>query len=295
MIAVEKKSRRWLTITVLAITSLVFIGLSVYPMIEALMNQQKAIPTASNPTASPSGPDSAETIQKEEEGYQLVLKRDPNNQSALQGFVETRLKLIRLGLRKPKDVIEPLEKLAKLNPNQAIYSTLLAQAYQQAGDSNAAIQTYRNALTQQPTNVDALQGYVALLIQQKKSSEALDLLKNTMATAKQMNQQQAGSVDTPALELLMGDVYLSQQRSSEAMILYERLQKENPNDFRPVAAKGIVLRNQGKTEDAIALFKSAEALAPVQVKEKIQQLIAQTQAAPASPTVSASPAPQGSP
>ncbi|NJM77528.1 MAG: tetratricopeptide repeat protein [Acaryochloridaceae cyanobacterium RU_4_10] len=290
----EKKSRRWLTITVLAITSLVFIGLSIYPMIEALMNQQKATPTASNPTAPPTA-DSAETVQKEEEGYQLVLKRDPNNQSALQGFVETRLKLIRLGLRKPKDVIEPLEKLTKLNPSQTIYATLLAQAYQQAGDSNAATQTYRNTLTQQPTNVDALQGYVALLIQQKKSSEALDLLKNTMATAKQMNQQQAGSVDTPALELLMGDVYLSQQRSSEAMILYNRLQKENPNDFRPVAAKGIVLRNEGKTEEAIALFKSAEALAPVQVKEKIQQLIAQTQAAPVSPDVSASPAPQKSP
>jgi tetratricopeptide (TPR) repeat protein len=291
---VGKKSRRWLTITVLAITSLVFIGLSIYPMIEALMNQQKATPTASNPTAPPSA-DSAETVQKEEEGYQLVLKRDPNNQSALQGFVETRLKLIRLGLRKPKDVIEPLEKLTKLNPSQTIYATLLAQAYQQAGDSNAATQTYRNTLTQQPTNVDALQGYVALLIQQKKSSEALDLLKNTMATAKQMNQQQAGSVDTPALELLMGDVYLSQQRSSEAMILYDRLQKENPNDFRPVAAKGIVLRNEGKTEEAIALFKSAEALAPIQVKEKIQQLIAQTQAAPASPDGSASLTPQKSP
>jgi tetratricopeptide (TPR) repeat protein len=291
----EKKSRRWLTITILGASSLVFIGLSIYPMIGALMNQQKATPTASNPSASTNAPDSPETIQKEEEGYQLVLKRDPNNQTALQGFVETRLKLIRLGLRKPKDVIEPLETLTKLNPNQAIYSTLLAQAHQQAGNSSAAAQIYRNALTQQPTNVDALQGYVALLIQQKKSSEALDLLKNTMATAKQMNQQQAGSVDAPAVELLIGDVYLSQQRSSEAMILYDRLQKENPNDFRPVAAKGIVLRNQGKTEEAIALFKSAEALAPVQVKEKIQQLIASTQATPASPAVSASPAPKSSP
>lgn len=292
---VEKKSRRWLTITVLAITSLVFLGLSIYPMIEALMIQQKANSSAPSPTGSPSAPDSAETVQKEEEGYQLVLKRDPNNQSALQGFVETRLKLIRLGLRKPKDVIEPLEKLTKLNPNQPLYATLLAQAHQQTGNSNAASQTYRNVLTQQPTNIDALQGYIALLIQQQQSSEALDLLKNTMATAKQMNQQQAGSVDVPALDLLIGDVYLSQQRSSEAMILYERLQKENPNDFRPVAAKGIVLRNQGKTQEAIALFKSAEALAPVQIKEKIQQLIATTQANPTSPAVSASPAPQKSP
>jgi tetratricopeptide (TPR) repeat protein len=289
---VQKQSRRWFTIIILGASSLVFIGLSILPLIGAITGQQTATP----PTPSANAPDSPEILQKEADGYQIVLKRDPNNQSALQGFVETQLKLIRLGVRKPKDVVEPLEKLVKTNPNQPLYATLLAQAQQQAGDMNGATQTYRNLMTQQPTNIDGLQGYVALLIQQQKSAEALDLLKNTMATAKQMNQQQAGSVDFPALELLLGDVYLSQKRSGEAMDLYERLQKENSNDFRPLAAKGIVLRNQGKAQEAIALFKSAQALAPVQVKAKIQQLITTTESSPTpNPFSSSSPSSNSSP
>ncbi len=278
----QKQPRRWFTIIILGASSLVFIGLSIFPLITALTTQQTAVPTPSSNAS-----DSPEVLQKEADGYQIVLKRDPNNESALQGFVETQIKLMRLGVRKPKDVVDPLQKLVKANPNNPRYQMVLAQFQQQSGDVDSAVQTYRSLIIQQPTNIDALQGYVALLIQQKKAPEALDLLQKSMATAKQMNQQQAGSVDFPALDLLLGDIYLSQQRTSEAMALYERLQKENPNDFRPLAAKGLVMRNQGKPSEAIALFQSAQALAPVQVKEKIQQLITTTQSTPA-PVPSAS-------
>jgi hypothetical protein len=61
--------------------------------------------------------------------------------------------------------------------------------------------------------------------------------------------------------------------------------KENPNDFRPNLAKGIVLGNQGKNAEALPLLKAAEASAPVQVKAKLQSLIAKVEAgqAPSSP------------
>ncbi|MGB8698162.1 MAG: tetratricopeptide repeat protein [Thermosynechococcaceae cyanobacterium] len=293
----EKKPRRWLTIAVLGASSLMFIGLSMVPLIGGILNppSNPSAKSTASPTATAS--DSPETIKKEEEGYQLVLKRDPNNQTALQGLVESRLKLLQAGQRKPKDLIEPLTQLAKLNPEQPMYATLLAQAQQQSGDMVAAAQTYLNILTQKPTQMEPLQGYVSLLIQQQRSAEAFDLLQSTIATAKQMNLQQAGSADLPAIELLLGDVYLSQKRDSEAIALYERLQKESPNDFRPVVAKGIVLRNQGKNQDALTLFKSAESLAPVDVKSKIQQLIASI--SPKTPTPSAtssgSPVPKSSP
>ncbi len=272
----QKQSRRWGTIAILGFSSLVFISLSIFPLISGILNQQKqttAISTA-KPTSTAA---SAETLQKEEEGYQLVLKRDPNNPTVLQGLLETRLKLIQQGVRKPKDVIEPLEKLTKLNPGQPLYPVLLGQAQEKSGDSAAAAQTYRTVLDQQPTNTEALQRYVTLLLQKNQTAEAFDFLQKSIATAKQINQQQANSADLPAIELLLGDVYLAQQKSGAAIALYDRLHKESPNDFRPVVAKGIVLKNQGNNTEALTLFKSAQALAPAQIKDKIQQLIASTQ------------------
>lgn len=287
----QKQSRRWGTIAILGFSSLVFIGLSIFPLVGGILNQQKQ--TTAISTAQPNA-DSAETLQKEEEGYQLVLKRDPNNPVVLQGLLETRLKLIQQGIRQPKDVIEPLQKLAKLNPGDLRYLIALAQAQEQSGDKATAAQTYRAVLDQQPTNTEALQRYVTFLLQQNQSAAAFDLLQKSIATAKQANQQQANTADLPAIELLMGDVYLAQQNSAAAIALYDRLHKENPNDFRPVVAKGIVLKNQGNRKEALTLFQASLALAPAQVKDKIQQLIASTQTGATAPVSPASPSPQSS-
>jgi tetratricopeptide (TPR) repeat protein len=292
---VQKKTQRWGLIVVLGFSSLMFLGISMFPLIGAIMNQRKETTAISTATPSP-GKDSAEMLQKDEDGYQTVLKRDPNNSSVLQGLVETRLKLIQQGVRKPKDVIEPLEKLAKLNPSDLRYSIALAQAQEQSGNITAAAAAYRAVLDQQPTNRESLQGYVTILLKQNQSAAAFDFLQKSIATAKQINQQQPNSADLPAIELMLGDVYLAQQKSAEAIALYDRLHKDNPTDFRPVAAKGLALRSQGNNTEALALFKSAQALAPEQFKDKIQQLIAVTQnavTAPASPLSppSKSPAP----
>jgi tetratricopeptide (TPR) repeat protein len=288
---VQKKSQRWGIIVILGFFSLMFLGISMFPLIGAIMNQRKeatAIST-SNPSA---GKDSAETLQKDEEGYQTVLKRDPNNSSVLQGLVETRLRLIQQGVRKPKDVIEPLEKLAKLNPSDLRYSIALAQAQEQSGNSAAAAAAYRTVLDQQPANTESLQGYITILLKQNQSAAAFDVLQKSIATAKQINQQQPNSADLQAIELMLGDVYLAQKKSAEAIALYDRLHKENPTDFRPVAAKGLALRNQGNNTEALALFKSAQALAPDRFKDKIQQLIAVTQNSVTAPASPISPLPQ---
>jgi tetratricopeptide (TPR) repeat protein len=289
---VQKQSRRWLTIAILSIASLGFLGATMLPLISGIFNQQQI--TASNPTGSPTAANAAEALIKEEEGYEIVLKRNPGDENVLKGLVETRLKLIQSGVRQPKDLVNPLKQLVKLKPSDPLYPSLLAQAQQKAGDFEGAAQTNRDLLTQQPTNPNALQGYVEGLVRKQKSAEAIDVVQKAIATAKQMNQQQAGSADLPALELVLGDVYLSQKRSTDAMALYDRLQKENPNDFRPVLAKGIVLSNEGKNAEALTQLKAADAMAPVQVKEKIQSLIAKTQASTA-PSSLGSPIPQGSP
>ncbi|MDX2216781.1 MAG: hypothetical protein SFY66_26180 [Oculatellaceae cyanobacterium bins.114] len=61
-------------------------------------------------------------------GYELVLQREPNNITALEGLANTRLEM-----RNPQGAIAPLEKLVQLNPDNADYAAQLAEARQQAG------------------------------------------------------------------------------------------------------------------------------------------------------------------
>ena len=62
-------------------------------------------------------------LAAQERGYETVLQREPQNQTALEGLAN-----VRLGMNDKLGAIEPLEQLVKLNPGRADYQALLAQA-----------------------------------------------------------------------------------------------------------------------------------------------------------------------
>ncbi|MEL6502755.1 MAG: tetratricopeptide repeat protein, partial [Cyanobacteria bacterium J06623_1] len=85
-------------------------------------------------------------------------------------------------------------------------------------------------------------------------------------------------------------VYAKDKRYAQALSTYDKVIKSNPKDFRPVLAKAMVLKDQGKTEEAQPLFEKASSLAPPQYKDEInRQRTAATTPAP-TPDTSASPA-----
>lgn len=69
-------------------------------------------------------------LQIQERGYKMVLKREPENQTALKGLAEVRLQM-----KNAKGAVEPLKKLTQLYPNQQSYKSFLAQVEQQVSKS----------------------------------------------------------------------------------------------------------------------------------------------------------------
>ena len=77
-------------------------------------HQQKSAPVAVSQES---------LLAAQERGYETVLQREPQNQTALEGLANVRLQM-----NNKVGAIEPLEKLVKLNPNRADYKVLLGQA-----------------------------------------------------------------------------------------------------------------------------------------------------------------------
>ncbi|MBV6627036.1 MAG: tetratricopeptide repeat protein [Rivularia sp. (in: Bacteria)] len=268
---------RWFVKIVLILAVIALVGGSMVPIIAAFNDPQQSGDTVGD-TANSASEQKAK-LELTAKGYEQVLEREPENQTALQGLLEARLQLLRLGQGDIKGVITPLEKLSKLNPEETRYAVLLAQAKQQTGDKEGAAQAYRNVLETKPGDLPALQGMVALLLEQKRPEAAIGLLQESLNKAEKANKIEPNSVDTTAVQVLLGNVYAKEKRYAQALSAYDKVIKNDPKDFRPVLAKAMVLKDQGKTEQAKPLFTKAASLAPARYKDEINR-----QAATASPT-----------
>lgn len=283
----SQKRNPWLSV-VLVLAVLAFVGVSMIPLLGSVFGgDQPAVKATSAPTQTAASPKSVD-LEAQAKGYESVVQREPQNSSALRGLLEVRLKMGDI-----KGAIAPLEQLVKLNPEQTDYAVLLAQAKQKIGDREGAAQAYRNILNSKPGNLNALQGLVSLLTEQNRPEAAIGLLQDTLKTATPINDMKPGTVDTISVQLLLGQVYASQKRFAEAVTIYDEAIKTSKQDFRPVLAKALILKEQGKVAEARPLFTSAVSLAPAQYKDQVKQLGAETPATPAAPssTPGATPAP----
>ncbi len=277
------KRKRWLVVGIMAIASLSLLGFAVAPLFMALQPGNPAVSASASPVVSPAAQQAE--LEAQAKGYEMVLQREPDNQTALRGLLEVKIQQ-----RDLKGAIAPLEKLAKLNPDQPDITVLLAQTKQQVGDREGAAQAYRSILSSQPGNINALQGLVELLLQQQRPEAAVGLLQDTLRSAPNANQVNPGSIDVVSVQLLLGRVYAEQKRYGEAIAVYDQAIAADNQDFRPVLGKAIVLQQQGKQEEAKPLLATAANLAPPQYKDQINQL-AQAPSPTAGATTPATPAP----
>ncbi|WP_341526442.1 tetratricopeptide repeat protein [Nostoc sp. UHCC 0302] len=290
----SQTSNRWIVKVVLALAVLAFVGVSVIPIIGAFNNTPPSNQNVASSRGSLTSSEQKSKLEDAVRGYELVLQREPENQTALKGVLQARLQLLSQkgkGEVQPADiqaVIEPLEKLAKLNPENSEYGVLLAQAKQQIGDKEGAAQAYRSILATKPGDLNALQGMVGLLLSQQRPEAAIGLLQDTLTNAAQANKIQPGSVDAIAVQVLLGSVHASQKRYAQATSVYDQAIEKDPKDFRPVFAKAMLLKQQGKDTEAKPVFDKASALAPAQYKDEINKTA--TAPLPGTPAVPTAPA-----
>ncbi|MDJ0695110.1 tetratricopeptide repeat protein [Mastigocoleus sp. MO_188.B34] len=266
---------RWMLYSVLGFVAVAFIGVSFAPLIAAFNNGQSSneeTATVRN-TLKTSSPAAAQIskLTKDVQFYQRLSQEEPENTAALKRLIEARLQLLSLKQGDIKAVIEDLEKLVKKTPEQAEYAVLLGQAKQQVGDKEGAAKAFRSALKTKPGDSKVLEAYVSLLLQQKRPQQAISLLKDNLSTATKANKVEPGSIDVTAVQTLLGSVYAKENRYGEAIAAFDIAIKNDKQDFRPVMAKALLLKQQGKVDEAKPLFTKAAELAPAKYKDEINR------------------------
>ena len=252
---------RWVMNLVVSVSLLALAGFSLFPLVNLALDGGAVTATEANNLSAAQ----MSQIQAQAQGYTQVLQKEPENQVALKGLLNARLQLGDI-----KGSLLPLEKIAALNPQNSDYAVLLAQTKQYLGDREGAANSYRMVLSAQPQNINALQGLVSLLLDAKRPESAMGAVKTALKKA-------TSDAEATPIKLLLAQIYITQQRNTEALAIYDALIGASKEDFRPFLAKALVLKQMGNLTEARTLLTTATNLAPAEYKAQINQLAQATQ------------------
>jgi cytochrome c-type biogenesis protein CcmH/NrfG len=134
----NSKKSIWTKVFILG-SGIAFLGTS-------LLSVSGMISRSNQPTANENAAQSQNAqLQAEEKGFATVLKREPNNQTALRGLVQ-----IRMRQGDAPGTKAALEQLVKLNPTNKEYKDFLAAVNKQIADTKK-VGTLKPTEPTQPT------------------------------------------------------------------------------------------------------------------------------------------------
>ncbi|SMH50886.1 MULTISPECIES: lipopolysaccharide assembly protein LapB [Cyanophyceae] len=244
-------------------------GLLVMPRFDQWMLARQTAAAAKVQPATTPDPAIA-LLEKDQQSYEIWLEKEPNNEKALRGLLDTSLKLN--DLEKTATALDGLAQIHRDNPD---YLVLLGQVEQEAKDYEGAAATYKKVLLTDPTHINALQGMVDLLLVQNRPEGAIELLQTTLKDMGQLTEDETIDIDpekVTSIQLMLGQIYVAQKRFGEAIAIYDQAATVNKTDFRPVLAKAMVLKNQGNEAAAKPFFMTAINLAPATYKDQIKEM-----------------------
>ncbi|MGK7895320.1 MAG: tetratricopeptide repeat protein [Xenococcus sp. (in: cyanobacteria)] len=243
---------------------IIFTGL---PLVSSIVQETKIVDQDNNQQLARITSEENSRLEAEARGYQKVLEREPQNETALRELLN-----IRLQQQDILGAIAPLETLAQIHPQVTEYSILLAQTKQYAADYEGAAAAYRNVLAVTPLNIMALGGLVNLFLNQNLPERAIAILQNALHQAQATNSLDESQIDISSIQLLLGEVYTEEEQYEDAIAIYDEVAATHESDFRPILAKALLFQKQGDLEAAQPLLEAAYELAPPEYKDQINGL-----------------------
>ena len=194
--------------------------------------------------------------------YQRVLQIDPQNVQAHSNLGYVYAQLGRLD-----EAIQENLQVLQLNPDDYISHRNLTLLYRDAGRLDEAIQQAERMVEVTP---EGELGTAYLLLgslyeASGKAPEAIQAYEEAVVAAPGLYQAQVA----------LGNLYLQGERLEEALQAFEAAAQLVPDDYAVYQGLAMTYWQLGRYDEAVAAAKQALNLAPENMRESLQQLVAQ--------------------
>jgi predicted O-linked N-acetylglucosamine transferase (SPINDLY family)/glycosyltransferase involved in cell wall biosynthesis len=189
----------------------------------------------------------ARKLPQAQQAAQHMIERYP--QSA---FSWKALGTSYLEAENPSEALSPLLKSVEIDSNDFLALTSLAAAFYQTGSSEQAIKYQKQAVNLQEKYAPARYRLAEMLKESGLHKEAL------------MHAEEAKvlGIDSLRVEVLIGTIKYQLRQFSESLLIFEKLEKEYPENFVIYNNLGNINKDLGRHEKAEAYYKKSLAVQP---------------------------------
>jgi tetratricopeptide (TPR) repeat protein len=199
----------------------------------------------------------AQRVHEAEIEAQALLKRDPNDAQTrrLLGHIYLR------SLGNPGEAsgqsetvnraVEQFKEVVRLDPNDAESALWLARLYRLQNQHEKAEEVLRGLLKNDSDNEAGLEQLTQLLLDEGKSSEAIDLLEGVAAKS-----------SSPTLLDLLGDAYTQTKDLAKAEDAYRKASDLEPGEVSHERGLGQTLMAEEKYPEALTVYQRLAELIP---------------------------------
>ncbi|XP_031738479.1 uncharacterized protein LOC101220521 isoform X2 [Cucumis sativus] len=200
--------------------------------------------------------------------YEVTLRSNPKDPTALEGAAVTSAELGEYA-----QAASLLEDLIKEKSDDSDIFRLLGEVKYKLKDYDGSVAAYKSATKLfEDVNFEVLRGLTNSLLAAGKPDEAVQFLLdyrdnlNNVKLGEGKEMETKLSIDPVQVDLLLGKSYSDWGHVSDAVSVYDQLISSHPNDFRGYLAKGIILKENGRSGDAERMFIQARFFAPENAK-----------------------------
>ncbi len=221
--------------------------------------------------------------------FQRVVDMQPNS---WQNKYNLAIALLRA--KQPKQAVPLLDAITAEHATDANLLTQIASAYESAGETQAALDSYQKAIAADPINPDRYLDCTRLLIDLDRYSEATSTIERGMPLVPddypltirlgaiammQGNREKAREAyrkaiaEHPTLALghvALAQTYMKEGNDQEALKILTEARTIVPRDFALEYVFGLVSLQLGQQQQALEALTSAEVLGPTVVEPHFQ-------------------------
>lgn len=194
-------------------------------------------------------------LEEKEEDSPLTqfLESSPEAVESLKALLQEKVEA-----GEDEESLRLLNKLAAAQPENTEWKFMTARLYHKMGKLQESRAVFEEVLSGNPLSFEALFENALLMDRSGEGERVLQRLEEALNLAEEENKAK----EARDVRLIMAQIKFLQKNVEAALMSYDELVSEDPNDFRPYFCKGVIYSLLDRNEEAREQFSKYRELSP---------------------------------